>query len=198
MQKLQNHHSSRRFTVETFGACITYLLAPLGLVSCVIFNTQTPMISYILLGSNVLKSSLLQFCRSLVSLDVSLLSSCFVFWPWSNAGIENLDTCRQHPFSTDRSGRPAGHVERYWKLGEVGCSCHHWCINSPKEQVEKTGKHVIKMNLQTINTIQSLAKKIDSISTEVDSLRADVTELQAFATDTAGPASADQQRALAE
>lgn len=64
-QKLQNHHLSRRFTVETFGACITYFLAPLGLVSCVIFNTQTPMISYILLGSNVLKSSLLQFYRSL-------------------------------------------------------------------------------------------------------------------------------------
>lgn len=33
-------------------------------------------------------------------------------------------------------------------------------INSLKEQVEKTSKHVIKRNQQMVNTIQSLAKKI--------------------------------------
>lgn len=64
-RKLQNHHLSRRFTVETFGACIPYLLAPLGLVRCVILIQHSNTYYIILLGSNVLKSSLLQFCRSL-------------------------------------------------------------------------------------------------------------------------------------
>lgn len=71
-------------------------------------------------------------------------------------------------------------------------------INSLKEQVEKTSKHVIKKNQQMVNTIQSLTKRIDTISTEVRFLRAGVTKLQAFAIDTAGPALADQLRALAE
>lgn len=71
-------------------------------------------------------------------------------------------------------------------------------INSLKEQVEKTSMHVIKRNQQMVNTIQSLARKIDIISTEVGFLRAGLTELRAFATDTAGPALADQLRALAE
>lgn len=71
-------------------------------------------------------------------------------------------------------------------------------INSLKEQIEKTSKHMIKRNQQMINMIQSLNKKLDGISTELGSLRADIAKLQAFATDTADPPLADQLRALAE